>query len=157
MVPTCGNGIVESGEVCDSGAMNGQPWYCNLACTGIVPPLCGNGIIDSYFFSIWYWFGGGVSTLAVQSGGKIIVGGDFSSYNQTTANSLIRLNADGTKDTSFNIWNWFNNAVTTLAVQSNGKIVVGGNFNTYSWSAANYIIRLNADGTKDTSFNSWAW
>ncbi|MCR4327785.1 MAG: hypothetical protein NUV46_04365 [Nanoarchaeota archaeon] len=35
--PVCGNGVVETGEVCDSGSSNGQPGSCNLACSGFVP------------------------------------------------------------------------------------------------------------------------
>ena len=94
-----------------------------------------------------------VETMAVDSNGKLLVGGSFTSYSGSTQNYLVRLNTDGTKDTSFNIGTGFNNTIYAVSVDSNGKILVGGNFTTYSGSSQNYIVRLNTDGTKDTSFN----
>ena len=44
---------------------------------------------------------GRVMALALQSDGKIIVGGTFATYNDTAAIRLIRLNSDGTRDLSF--------------------------------------------------------
>ncbi|UJR87191.1 DUF4215 domain-containing protein [Sandaracinus amylolyticus] len=37
----CGNGVVETGEACDSGASNGQYGACNASCTGL-GPRCGD-------------------------------------------------------------------------------------------------------------------
>ena len=98
-------------------------------------------------------FAGSVFTTTLQPDGKIIAGGYFSSYKGVTENSIIRLNTDGTKDISFNTGTGFNNAVNATAVQSNGKIIVGGWFTSYKGLTQNNIIRLNLDGTKDTSFN----
>lgn len=42
----CGNGIIEEGEICDDGAQNGQPGFCDDQCTAIVSATCGNGIIE---------------------------------------------------------------------------------------------------------------
>ncbi len=94
-----------------------------------------------------------VKSLALQTDGKILVGGWFSYYNGITENYIIRLNADGTKDTSFTTGSGFNNVVNSIALQSDGKIIVVGSFTTYNGQAQKYIIRLNNDGTKDTSFN----
>jgi uncharacterized delta-60 repeat protein len=44
-------------------------------------------------------------------------------------------------------------AVHAIAVQPDGKIVVGGNFNTLAGQARHHLGRLNADGTLDTAFN----
>src|SRR5438876_8575933 len=46
--------------------------------------------------------------------------------------------------------------VHSMAVQADGKILVGGGFTTLGGQSRNYIGRLNADGTLDTSFNPWA-
>ena len=74
-----------------------------------------------------------VKALAVQPDGKIIVGGTFSSLGgggtgTTTRKRIGRLNSDGTLDTNFNPG--ANDIVDALAVQSDGKIVVGGFFTT---------------------------
>ena len=67
-----------------------------------------------------------------------------------------RLNADGTVDLGFNPGaSGFatNDAVFSLALQADGKILVGGRFNTLGGQSRNYIGRLNADGTLDQGFN----
>jgi uncharacterized delta-60 repeat protein len=94
-----------------------------------------------------------VFTTAIQSDGKIIIGGDFTSYSGSSINNIARLNTDGTLDTSFNVGTGASSLVQTIAVQSDGKIIIGGLFTSYSGSSINYIARLNTDGTLDTSFN----
>jgi uncharacterized delta-60 repeat protein len=97
-----------------------------------------------------------VNTLAIQEDGKIIVGGNFTSYNGVGANRIIRLNSDGSRDTSFNIGTGFSGidrSVYKLVVQSDGKILIGGNFTSYNGLGANKIIRLNSDGSRDSSFD----
>jgi uncharacterized delta-60 repeat protein len=98
-------------------------------------------------------FTGSIYSFVVQNDGKILAGGDFYYYKGVSANKIIRLNADGTRDTSFNIGTGFNNTVISIAIQPDGKILVGGFFTTYKGATENYIIRLNADGSKDTTFN----
>ena len=93
-----------------------------------------------------------VFTIAVQNDGKILVGGVFNSYNGISEYNIIRLNANGTKDTSFISGTGFNISVNNITLQNDGKILVGGNFTTYKGLTENYIIRLNSDGSKDTSF-----
>jgi uncharacterized delta-60 repeat protein len=90
--------------------------------------------------------------IALQPDGKILIGGRFFTYDGVTQNRITRLNADGTRDTGFNIGTGFDNVVRSIALQSDGKILVGGDFTTYNGAAQNYIIRLNADGTRDTGF-----
>jgi uncharacterized delta-60 repeat protein len=94
-----------------------------------------------------------VYSIAIQSDGKILVGGIYSRYSASTQNNLIRLNSDGSKDTSFNIGSGFNATVFPIDIQSDGKILVGGSFTTFTGSTQNFLIRLNTDGSKDTSFN----
>jgi uncharacterized delta-60 repeat protein len=95
-----------------------------------------------------------VYTLAVQSDGKILIGGDFTTFNGVTVNRITRLNGDGSLDTSFNAGgSGANITVWAVAVQSDGKILAGGVFTTFNGAMTKYIIRLNGDGTLDTSFN----
>ncbi len=95
---------------------------------------------------------GSVRAIAIQLDGKILVGGDFSSYNGSSRKRLLRLNTDGTLDVTFNIGTGFNAGVASIAIQADGKIIVGGEFTTFTGLARNYIARLNSDGTLDTTF-----
>ena len=95
-----------------------------------------------------------VNTTTIQSDDKIIIGGNFTSFNNTTINRFARLNSDGTLDTTFNPGTGANNPVRTTSIQSNGKIVIGGDFNSYNEVPINYIARINTDGTLDTTFNT---
>src|SRR5205814_6841029 len=76
----------------------------------------------------------------------------------TAANDpIMRLNADGTRDATFNAsGTGANGNVYAVAVQPDGKIVIGGDFTSYNPGAATTqrIMRLNADGTPDASFNA---
>jgi uncharacterized delta-60 repeat protein len=96
---------------------------------------------------------GPVETTAIQSDGKIIIGGWFNSYNETTSHNIARLNSDGTLDNTFNTGTGAYGWVKTTAIQSDGKIIIGGYFTSYNGTARNHIARLNADGTLDTTFN----
>jgi len=68
-------------------------------------------------------------------------------------NGRVQAQGDGNLDTSFVIGSGFNNAVMATAVQSDGKILVGGWFTYYKATPQNYISRLNIDGSIDTYFN----
>ena len=91
--------------------------------------------------------------LTIDSSGKIYVGGSFGSYSGSTQNGLVRLNTDGTKDTAFNVGTGFNGIVESLIIDISGSLIVGGSFTTYSGSGQNGLIKLNTDGTKDTTFD----
>jgi uncharacterized delta-60 repeat protein len=93
-----------------------------------------------------------VQNIALQSDGKILVGGNFNSYNGTSQSKITRLNADGTRDTGFSIGTGFNGDPQTIVLQPDGKILVGGNFNSYNGVTQYGITRLNSDGSRDTSF-----
>jgi uncharacterized delta-60 repeat protein len=102
---------------------------------------------------------GNIFSTAIQPDGKILVGGAFNSYKgDNISNNLIRLNPDGTKDTSFNVGSGFSNSmysnyVSSIIVQDDGKLIVGGVFTKFQGLPQNYIIRLNSDGSKDASFS----
>ncbi|RYU78954.1 T9SS type A sorting domain-containing protein [Hymenobacter persicinus] len=71
---------------------------------------------------------------------------------------LLRLNSNGTGDPGFDIGagasiGGTEGFVDDVDVQADGKILVLGWFDTFSGSPANFITRLNADGTRDTGFN----
>ena len=108
-------------------------------------------------FKVWSGFNSKTTTLALQSDGKILVGGDFTNYSGSTVNRIVRLNTWGTLDTSFVTGSGFDNTVTEIAVQNDGKIIIAGLFRTYNGSVANGLIGLNTDGSIDTWFVTWIW
>jgi uncharacterized delta-60 repeat protein len=118
-----------------------------------------NGTLDTTFTTnTGTAFSGGTSRVAIQSDGKILVSGTYATFNGVTVNNLVRLNTDGTRDTTFttSLGTGFagspNGGTVGLAVQSDGKILVGGVFTSLNGIAINRFIRLNSDGTRDTSF-----
>lgn len=94
-----------------------------------------------------------IYTTSIQNDGKIILAGNFTSYNGTTRNRIVRINADGTIDASFNPGSGANNRIYTTSIQSDGKIIIGGSFTSINGTSRNGIARLNADGSLDLSFN----
>ena len=114
-----------------------------------------DGSLDTSFnigtgFSINYSY---INALAIQDDGKIIIGGWFSNFNGISTNSIIRLNSDGSLDTSFNTGSGPNNSIEDIVIQDDGKIIIGGGFTSYNSVSTNRIARLNTDGSLDTSFN----
>ena len=94
-----------------------------------------------------------VRAIAVQPDGKIIIGGSFSTVAGTARNRIARLNPDGSLDTLFTPGTGANNAVRAITVQSNGKVLIGGEFTSIAGTARNRIARLNSDGSLDSLFN----
>ncbi|WP_298151231.1 hypothetical protein, partial [Flavobacterium sp.] len=102
-------------------------------------------------------FNSTVNAIARQADGKIVIGGNFATYNGTTVARIVRINADGTIDTTFNVGGaGASGNVYAIAIQTDGKILVGGDFTTYNSVTANRIIRLNTDGSKDSTFTGAA-
>ncbi|RYY85969.1 MAG: hypothetical protein EOO15_15665 [Chitinophagaceae bacterium] len=93
-----------------------------------------------------------VRSLALQSDGKVIIGGDFTSVAGTAANYLARLNADGTLDNTFQLGTALNGLVRSLIVQPDDKIIAVGQFTLHGANVRKYIVRLNADGSLDNNF-----
>lgn len=99
---------------------------------------------------------GSVYALAVQADGKIVMGGAFTTVAGQPRNSIARLNADGSLDAGFNPGVGGISPVAyvySLALQADGKILLGGYFTTVAGQSRYYLARLNADGTLDSGFN----
>jgi uncharacterized delta-60 repeat protein len=95
--------------------------------------------------------------------GRIVFGGQFTSYSGIPFNRIVRINSDASVDDTFNIGTGFDNAVYDVEPQSDNKILVGGFFDSYSGVSFGKIVRLNVDGSIDntfsagTGFNSVVW
>ncbi len=95
--------------------------------------------------------GGFVESMVLQPDGKILVCGNFTSFNGFPKKYVARLNADGSVDTNFtaNVSYW----VRYMALQTDGKIVIGGFFQFVSTQSRNRVARLNSDGSIDPTFD----
>ncbi|MBD3581179.1 T9SS type A sorting domain-containing protein [Flavobacterium selenitireducens] len=89
-----------------------------------------------------------------QNDGKILLYGTLKSVNGTLSRGMARLNADGSLDTSFSVGTGFNHYVHSVKQMSNGKYIVVGRFTAYNGVGKYKILRLNADGSLDTTFHS---
>jgi uncharacterized delta-60 repeat protein len=128
-----------------------QPIYTTTKNINNIVELLSNGLVTSTI-NFGSGFNDRIYSTDIQSDGKILVGGSFTTYNGTTSNRIVRLNSDGSLDTSFTIGTGFNSTVFSITVQSDGKILVGGAFTSYNGTTSNRIIRLNSDGSIDTGF-----
>ncbi|MFC6223702.1 T9SS type A sorting domain-containing protein [Hymenobacter artigasi] len=113
--------------------------------------LNANGTLDPTFASLTPGVLRQIGSLAIQPDGKILVG-STNSFAPGQAGALVRLNTDGTPDASFSIGTGTTSGiVNTIVVQTDGKIVVGGSFTAFSGQAGG-LVRLNANGSLDTTF-----
>lgn len=99
---------------------------------------------------------GEVRAIVVQSDGKIVIGGRFSSVNGIPRNNIARLNPNGTLDRTFaeTVEAGVNGQVNALVLQPAGGIIVGGQFNQIGNVEAMNLGRYNADGTPDKNFGT---
>ena len=96
---------------------------------------------------------GTVYAIAQQTDGRVIIGGDLTSYNSTACPRLTRLNTDGSMDASFNTGSGVNGTVRSIAMQPDGKVIVGGDFTMCQGTPRNRILRLNPGGSLDIGFD----
>ncbi|GAB5558930.1 MAG: hypothetical protein SynsKO_05770 [Synoicihabitans sp.] len=98
-----------------------------------------------------------VQTLTLTSDDKLMVGGFFSQWNgESTVDGnsrarLIRLNLDGSVDTTFATGAGLNNYPRVLVEDAQGRYLVGGVFNLYNGFSNPYLLRLNTDGSIDNT------
>jgi len=96
-----------------------------------------------------------VFAVVLQPDGKMLVGGSFTQFDGVAHNRVVRLATDGSLDRAYNpsvIGPGFA-GVTSVALQPDGKAVIGGLFTHVNGVVRANIARLQANGTLDTSFN----
>lgn len=115
--------------------------------------FCQDGSIDPSFDpGLGTGSDGFISKVLAQSDGKIVIAGDFTSYNGTSRVNVARLHADGTLDNGFVAATEMDRPVNTAVIQSNGKIILGGDFNYYNGAEWQGLVRLNTGGSLDASY-----
>jgi uncharacterized delta-60 repeat protein len=132
--------------------------------------LNANGTLDAGFLNRLPGISGGdyhVNSVTVQGDGRLLIGGSFTTVNGERRTNIARLNSDGTLDSSFlnglsgatsNPYGPFGDrpGVWCVVMQPDGKVLIGGNFDTVNDDTRNGIARLNPDGTLDRTFRNGA-
>ncbi len=125
--------------------------YNGTARSGIVR-INGDGSVDNTFAPVVN-SGSVINALALGDGGKIYIGGNFTTVNGQTRSGIARLNADGSLDAGFNP-TIGNPVINSIVVQTDGKVTVGGAFSGVNGFNRVNLVRFNADGSVDTTFNA---
>jgi uncharacterized delta-60 repeat protein len=136
--------------------------------TDLLNGLFTDGVIDVYFENAF--FGGEsriVYTIVPQiltnqaDQDKTLVGGLFGETPTTSGNAsaglnqnILRLNSNGSYDTSFNPGYGADNFVTSIVTVPNGSMYVGGLFQNFDRIEHHHVVRLNVDGSIDNTFSS---
>jgi len=94
-----------------------------------------------------------INAMKMLSDGKMIIVGNFSVYNETPIKNIARINPDGSLDTSFTPHAAMSGVLYSVALQADGKIIIGGSLIINNSRCG--VARLNADGSLDTSFTSY--
>ncbi len=122
--------------------------------------LKSDGSVDPTFIANPnYW----TRFMALQPNGKILIGGFFTGVDGASRNRVARLNENGSLDTTFNPGIGCTGRMVpadptdpflfAIAVQNDGKIIIGGNFTNYNGVVRNGVARLNSNGSLDSTFN----
>jgi uncharacterized delta-60 repeat protein len=115
--------------------------------------LNSGGSVDAGFLNNLSGPNGQVYCVALQTNGQILIGGAFTNVNGIGRSRVARLNSDGSLDNGFlnglaGATDW----VQSIAIQPDGKILIGGYFSMVNGQTRNLVARLNADGSLDGTF-----
>ncbi len=113
-----------------------------------------DGTIDNSFGDVISFLGlESVSSLSFFNDEKILASGYLA--NKKVDGYIVKINSNGTKDNSFNniCKGFFNNLVNTVVETADGKLLVGGSFQSYNGKSVVALARLNNDGSLDNSLN----
>jgi uncharacterized delta-60 repeat protein len=99
---------------------------------------------------------GPVNSIVLQPDGKIIIGGSFTTVGVVSRSLVALLNSDGSVYTSFNAnvtVDGPQSFVSSIKIQKDEKILIGGSFSLVNNVERRKIARLNSDGSLDNNFN----
>jgi hypothetical protein len=114
-----------------------------------------NGDMDTTF-NVGTGFSDSVNSIDVLTTGRIIVGGEFTTYKGVAGARLLRLFPNGDRDTSF-VPRTFTSSTSDNDVRGviegeNNSLYVCGTFETYDGQAYRHLIKVNSTGALDTTF-----
>lgn len=142
--------VQPDGKIIAGGAFN----FTGSTSQGITR-FTSTGALDATFIS-GSGFTGDVRALVLQPDGRILVAGNMSAYNGTSCKRVVRLNANGTLDASFNTGTGPDAQVNAIALLPDGSVVIGGSFANVNGNARGGLARLQSDGSLDPVFPSGA-
>lgn len=96
----------------------------------------------------------GVSAIALQTDGKMLISGGFTRVGSIFRSRVARLNLDGSVDESFDTDYELDGEVRALAVQNNEKTLIAGDFTNVAGLSRFRIARLNQNGSVDLNFDT---
>jgi uncharacterized delta-60 repeat protein len=143
--------ILDNNDIIIAGNFN---QYNNINVNRIIA-LNSDGSIDNS-----YNFGNGANNsildITIQLDQKIVLAGFFNQFNGSNTNRICRLNTDGSLDAMFNSGTGFpnNSYIWETYIKEDGKILVGGEFNSYNGVNRRSLIQLNNDGSVDMNFDT---
>lgn len=151
------NGEVDAIVVLPDGKLlvSGSFTRAGFGFTTSVARLHGDGSRDTSFAAVMFKPPAGSvgnalgTTMALQSDGKIIVGGRFASVNNVPRNSLVRLEPTGAVDSTFVSGTSPNDFLHYVGLLPDGKVTIGGQFQSYAGSARSCWAVLSPTGTLD--------
>src|SRR4029434_1258238 len=85
--------------------------------------------------------------------GRILLGGHFLGETETQFRSLVRLDRNGEFDRTLRTGSGFNDDVMVIALQTDGKILIGESFGNAAGFIRYRVRRLESDGAQDPSFH----
>src|SRR5207249_4098237 len=97
--------------------------------------------------------GASVYAIAKQPDEKFLIAGTFTSVNGLSRPRIARLSSNGALDSGFDPGAGADATVRAVALQSDGKVLLGGAFTHFNGQARSFVARLNADGTLDGGFH----
>jgi uncharacterized delta-60 repeat protein len=93
-----------------------------------------------------------IRSLTVQPDGRIVIGGAFTSFDNTNRQYIARLNTNGTLDLSFNPGSGANALVSSVIELADGRVVLGGGFTSVNGASFSRVARLTTNGAPDLNF-----
>jgi uncharacterized delta-60 repeat protein len=115
--------------------------------------LQGDGTLDPTF-DPGAGANGSINLVALQSDGKVLIAGSFTTVAGKTRPKIARLNSDGSVDSTFDPGTGPDGDVAELLIDASGKAVLAGRFGTFNGVVRHALVRLNANGEVDPTFNA---
>lgn len=97
---------------------------------------------------------GTVNSLALDSQGRIVAVGNFTSYQGNAVGKVVRLNNDGSYDATFTSGVGFNGNATDVLIDPYDNAIVAGTFGTFNGDGVNSIVTLNTSGKLAKSYST---